>query len=123
MSDTDQQLKDNLLASGGIEQFIQNERIPLFDDDFHLLLIPPEGVQPGDTYHRYHHLGGGPGDIGTIEFFSPEGESRGFAQIVGVSEKEFDALRDRYEQAMEQYYPKAKEGNLMTTIAGMFLRK
>lgn len=131
MDGADQQLKVSLLAEGGIELFIQSGRIPSFTEGTPMLIVPPAGTQRGDGFRVWNYMDAisqgidptGWGDMGTREYLSPEGVSRGFAHIVTVSDDEFDTLHKRYEAAMDQFYPELKETNLLSRITNMMRRR
>lgn len=114
MSDTDQIVKNQLLAEGGIEGFVQSGRIPLMTDpiegvDTVVIFVPPEGTQRGDSYQTLNYMDAiargespeGMGDMGTIEFLSPDGTSRGLCDIVSLTRKEYDELLRRRISALE----------------------
>lgn len=136
MSDSDQDVKNQLLAVDGIEGFIQSGRIPILTDpiegvDRVVIIVPPEGTQRGDSYRTLNYMDAiargdspeGMGDMGTIEFLSPERQSRGLCEIVTLTMQEYEILRERRMRAIKQYNTETREPGLLPSFSRFINRK
>lgn len=114
MDDTADNVKIQLLTEGGIEGFVQSGRIPLMTEPIEgvttvVIFVPPEGTQRGDGYRTLNYMDAiargespeGMGDMGTIEFLSPDGTTRGLCDIVSLTREEYDVLLQRRRSALE----------------------
>lgn len=136
MTDTGQDIKNQLFAEGGIEGFVQSGRTPLLTEPSEestsvWIFVPPEGTQRGDHYRTRNYMDAlvagyspeGMGDTGTIEFLSPEGQSRGYCEIVSLTMEEYKVLRKRRMRAINQYNAEIREPSILTPLFDYFRRK
>lgn len=100
-------LEQQLLVEGGVEKFIQAGRVPglipfitntqtTSEIRGYFIVLPPEGTQIGDRVETH------PVDVGVNEFFSPTGESRGFADLLEVSYEQGEEIKPRISIAIKK---------------------
>lgn len=83
-----------LMRPGAVEKLVVQGRTPrLFGDPPFICQIPPEGIQAGDSVRVAY------ADDIVLEFFAPDGTSRGMETSVHLTLRQAEKIRGRIERA------------------------
>ena len=83
-----------LMRPGYVERLVAQGRTPrLFGEPPFICQVPPEGIQPGDSITLAY------ADDIVLEFFAPDGKSRGQETSVHITPKQAEKIKERIQRA------------------------